>query len=101
MSDVGAGLREGDLLTVTQALRRLPVGRSTMYALIDSGELPSYRVRALGSCRGRVLVHRTDLEAFVQRSRRVAPKAPTVPDVDALLRRVRTRRQAIGPPNGE
>lgn len=100
--DSGAALREGDLLTVAQALRLVPVGRSTLYALIESGELPCYRVTALGSRRGRVLVHRGDLEAFVARARHVAPTAAVVaPDVDALLSRVRARRRGIGPPNGE
>lgn len=90
--DEGERLRRGDLLTIAQALAFLPVGRSTLYALIESGDLPSYRIRAFGLRRGRVLVHKRDLEAFIESARHVAPKAPTVPDVDALLERVRRRR---------
>jgi len=94
-------LAEGDLLTVPQALRLLPVGKSTLYALCDSGQLPHYRVTALGSRRGRVLLARADLEAFVQRAHHGAARAPVAPDVDDLLRRVRGRRNGIGPPNRE
>ncbi len=91
MSEAGAGLREGDLLTVAQALRLVPVGRSTLYALIESGDLPCYRVTALGARRGRVLVHRGDLEAYLARARHAGTRAPVAPDVDALLERVRRR----------
>jgi len=97
MSEASGRLRESDLMTVPQALRLLPIGRSTMYALIDSGDLPSCRVGALGSRRGRVLIHRADLEAFVERARGVAPRAAKTPDVDALLRRVRSRGGARAP----
>lgn len=88
-------------MTVPQALKLLPVGRATFYRLIEEGQIPCCRVRALGSRRGRVLIHRGDLEAFVERTRQAAPRAPVAPDVDALLRRVRSRRPRIGPPNGE
>jgi len=94
-------LREGDLLTVPQALRLVPVGKATLYRLIEEGQIPCCRVRAFGSRRGRVLVLRADLEAFVQRTRQAAPRAPVAPDVDALLSRVRARRRGIGAPNGE
>lgn len=99
MSD--AGLREGDLLTIAQARKLVPLARSTFYALIESGGLPCYRFRAAGSRGGRVLVARADLEAFVARSRHVATRGPVAPDVDALLRRVRGGRNGIGPPNRE
>lgn len=91
MSEQRQTLAEGDLMTVPQALRLVPVGRATLYALIESGELPHYRVQALGSRRGRVLVHRADLEAFVQRARQAATRAPVAPDVDALLEKVRRK----------
>jgi excisionase family DNA binding protein len=94
-------LAEGDLLTAAQVLKILPVGKATLYALAASGELPSFRVTALGSRGGRVLFHRSDVEAFVQRARQAAPRAPVGVDADELLRRVRARRQGIGPPNGE
>lgn len=97
----GEHLAEGDILTAAQVLKLLPVGRSTLYALAASGELPSLRVRACGSRRGRLLFHRGDVEAFVERARHAAPRAPVAPDVDDLLRRVRARRNGIGPPNRE
>ena len=62
-------LSEGDFLTVAQVLRILPMGRSTLYALIDSGQLPHYRVSAARSHRGRILIHRADLEAYIEKSR--------------------------------
>ena len=81
----------GDLLTVPQALAILPVGRSTLYQLIEEGQLPAIRVRTVASRRGRVLVRRADLDAFIEKSRRSAAVAPTRVDVDSLLRKVRSR----------
>ncbi len=83
------GLRTGDLLTVAEVLRIVPIGRSTVYALIDSGQLPSYRVSVAGSRRGRVLIAKADLEAFLAGSRQAATRAPVRVDVDGLLRKVR------------
>ena len=57
------------LLTIRQVLAILPVGRSSLYALVDSGQLPSYRVSPAGSRRGRILIHRADLDAFIEKSR--------------------------------
>ena len=83
------GLRTGDLLTVAEVLRIVPIGRSTVYALIDSGQLPSYRVSVAGSRRGRVLIAKADLEAFLAGARQAATRAPTHVDVDQLLKQVR------------
>jgi len=85
-------LAEGDLLTLQHALRLLPVGRSTLYALIESGQLPHYRISSAGSRRGRVLIARRDLEAFVAGARQTATRAPGRVDVDAIRERVRRRR---------
>ena len=82
-------LRDGDLLTVAQVLRIVPLSKTTVYALVDSGELPSYRVSVAGSRRGRVLIARADLEAFVEGARQAATRAPVRVDVDDLLREVR------------
>ncbi len=82
-------IREGDLLTVAQVLRIVPLGKTTVHALIDSGQLPSYRVSAAGSRRGRVLIARADLEAFLAGARQAATRAPVRVDVDKLLERVR------------
>jgi excisionase family DNA binding protein len=82
-------LEEGDLLTIEQVRRLLPLGRSTIYALVKTGQLPCYRVRAAGSRRGRLLIARRDLEAYLDRARQAAPRAPTRVDVDGLLRKVR------------
>ena len=59
----------GDLLTIRQALDVLPVGRSTLYSLVAEGTIPSLRVRCAGSRRGRILIRRADLEAFIEKSR--------------------------------
>ncbi len=84
-------LHGGDFLTVAQVLRIVPLSKTTVYALVDSGQLPSYRVSAAGSRRGRVLIARRDLEAFLDQSRTGAPRASKRVDVDDLLERVRTR----------
>ncbi len=84
-------LREGDLLTIPQVLRVVPVGRSTIYAAISAGRLPAYRVQAAPGRRGRLLISRADLAAFLHCSRTGGHTAPTPPrlDVDDLLSRVR------------
>ena len=83
-------LAEGDLLTVAQALRLMPVSRSAFYRLLDAGEIPSVRLGGVGGPRARVLVLRIDLERFIERrrvgatGRRVARVSP-----DELLTRIR------------
>jgi excisionase family DNA binding protein len=89
-----SALREGDLLTVAQVLRLLPVSRSALYQLAAEGVLPSFRVGAPGSGRGRFLFWRADIEAYVERARQGARRAPVRPDADAVLARVRARRGA-------
>ncbi len=79
----------GDFLTVPQVLRIVPLSKTTVYGLIDSGQLPSYRVLGAGSRRGRVLIAKADLEAFLAGARQSATQAPVRVDVDDLLRRVR------------
>ena len=59
----------GDFLTVAQILTILPIGRSTIYSLVQSGELRSYRVGATRRRTGRILVARADLDAFISKSR--------------------------------
>jgi excisionase family DNA binding protein len=86
-------LGRGDLLTVPQALEILPVGRSTLYALCDSGAIPHYRIRAAGSQRGRILIAREDLEAYLAGARQSATRTPTRVDVDGILARVRRERR--------
>ena len=84
-------LAPGDFLTVPQVLAVLPVGKSTLYALIESGQLPHYRVSAAGSRRGRILLARSDVEALVRNARQEACQAPVRVDVDTVVRRIRTR----------
>ena len=85
-----AVLAAGDLLTIRQALEILPVGRSTLYALCDSGELPCFRVGATPRRRGRLLIHRDDLTTFLENSRQARALAPQRVDVDAILKRLRS-----------
>ena len=82
-------LAPGDFLSVAEILRIVPLSKTTVYALVDSGQLPSYRVSAAGSRRGRVLIARADLEAFLAGARQTATQAPVRVDVDRLLREVR------------
>jgi hypothetical protein len=90
-------LRPGDLLSVEQALALLPVGRTMLYALLAERAIPSIRVATVGSRRGRVLVVRAGLDAYVASlqgpavARPVARRGAGV-DVDAL--RVRVLREA-------
>ncbi len=84
-------LEPGDLLTVRQALAIVPVGRSSLYELLKEGRLPAYRVQVAPGRRGRLLIHREDLEVFAESCRtggHTAPKKARV-DVDDVLSRVR------------
>ena len=74
---------------MAEVLRIVPLSRTTIYTLVDSGQLPSYRVSVAGSRRGRVLIAKADLEAFLVDARQAAIQAPVPVDVDKLLERVR------------
>ncbi len=87
---------EGDLLTIVQVRRILPVAKSTIYGLVESGQLPHYRVGATGRHRGRILVARADLDAYLAKSRQARPVAPTRLDLDAIHARVRNGGAARG-----
>lgn len=89
-------LGAGDLLTVRAALAILPVGKTLLYQLIRDGEIPAVRVRSAGSPRGRILLYRADLAAYVERARDGATVAPVSPDIDAIHARVR-RNLATSP----
>ena len=85
-------LAPGDLLSVPQVLALVPIGRSTLYQLIEDGELPAYRVGATRRRRGRILVAKADLIAFLARSRQARTGAPTRVDVDGILDSIRNGR---------
>ncbi len=89
-------LRDGDLLTVGQVLRIVPLSKTTVYALVESGQLPSYRVKTAGSRRGHVLIARRDLEAFVEKCRDSRTCAPTRANVDTILSDMRDRKRGTG-----
>lgn len=83
-------LEPGDLLSVPQALRLLPVSKATMYRLVSRGEVPALRIPTAGGGGGRVLISRQGLEDFVRRMLSEAPKA--VPEsVDEILARTDRR----------
>ena len=84
-------LTDGDLLSIPQVQRLVPIGKSSLYALVASGELPSYRVRIAGGGRGRVFVARADLEAFIEGARQTATRQPVRVDVDVIRDRIRRR----------
>lgn len=86
-----SALKEGDLLTLQQGLRLLPVGRATLYRLVGEGALPSIRVSSAGCRRGRILLFRRGIEDYVEKQRVGSPPpAPARIDPDALLARVRS-----------
>ena len=90
-------LREGDLLSIRQVQRLMPVGRTTLYALVQSGQLPHHRIQVHGSRRARILIAREDVEAFLAATRQVrAPQTGRL-DVDQIVAKVRRRTR----PNGE
>jgi len=80
----------GDLLTVAEALRILPVGRSTIYRMIEAGRLSALRVPSTGSRRGRVLVLRSSLDELIASGlrRQVAASSAGETTSDTIAARV-------------
>jgi hypothetical protein len=95
MSETGERLREGDLMTVPQVLRLVPISKSALYELAAEGILPSFRAGAPGSRRGRLLFWRGDIEVYVARARQAATRAPARPDADGVLAKVRARGRGL------
>jgi excisionase family DNA binding protein len=48
------------LLSIPEAMKRLSIGRTKLYALLKTGELKARRIY------GRTLIAREDLESFIQ-----------------------------------
>jgi excisionase family DNA binding protein len=82
---------EATLLTIEEVRDHLRISRSLAYKLCEEGTLPSIRVASAGSRRGRLLVHRDDLDRYVARLWGEAGARPTRVDVDAIRDRVRRR----------
>jgi hypothetical protein len=80
-----------DLMTVGEVRRALRIGRSLAYRLCTDGTIPSARIASAGSRRGRLVVRRRDLEAYVERLFGNQPPPAGKVDVDQLLAGVRGR----------
>lgn len=89
-------LQPGDLLTVPQALKLVPIGRSTLYRLVESGQLAHYRLDATGRRKGRILVRRADLDELLEKCHQPARRRSRAVDVDAIRDRVRRRFRSDG-----
>jgi len=87
-------LREGDLLTVQQALEILPVGRTLLYQLVEEGQIRSIRCKSVGSRRGRILILLNSLEEYIRGQQAPVPRVGAKVSVDDLLGRTgrRTKR---------
>jgi hypothetical protein len=79
-----------DLLSIDEVRRALRIGKSLAYRLCTDGTIPSARIASVGSRRGRLVVRRRDLEAYVDRLFGNRP-TPAKLDVGAVLARVRRR----------
>ena len=66
-------LEVGGYITIKEALRLLPVGKSTMYRLVEDGEIEGMKVGV------RVLVLRRSLEQY-ERTNRIRPVLGDDPD---------------------
>ena len=71
-------LEPGAYIPVKEALVLLPVGKSTMYRLLEGGEIEGTRIS------GRVLVLRASLEQYA-RTQTIRPRAT---DPDAIRARI-------------
>jgi len=92
MEDRCGSLQAGDMLTIAQVQQLLPLGRTSIYALCESGELVHYRVGAAGRRRGRILIHRADLSKYLEQTRQARPVTSQPVDVDQILADLRSRR---------
>lgn len=81
----------GDIISLSEALRLLPISKGLMLRLLADGSIPHIRVRAIGSRRGRVLIERAGLEGYV--ATLLQPGAPreVKVDVDKIRAEVRAR----------
>jgi len=89
-------LRPGDWLSVREALALLPVGKSMLYRLVGEGRIPAIRVASVGSRRGKWLVERAGLEAYVARLRAATTSREVKVDVDQVRDRLRRHRGGTG-----
>jgi excisionase family DNA binding protein len=85
-----------ELLSVAAALRLLPIGRSTLYALIQDGQIPALRIGAAGSRHKRILIDRRDLLSFIESARHARPQTPGRVDVDGILNNLRGGARKTG-----
>jgi excisionase family DNA binding protein len=83
---------DGDLLTIKQARRILPVSQSRMYELVAAGEVPAIRVPSAGGGRGRWLVVRSGLDRYIRARLRDRPTRPLVETPDSILARIERKR---------
>lgn len=82
---------ECELLTLDEVRRILRISKSLAYRLCDDGTLPCARIAALGSRRGRYVVRRSDLQAYLDRLFAAAQPREVPLEVDAILATVRHR----------
>lgn len=76
------------LLTVLQAAERLGVSDDTVRNLVHAGKLSYVRVTT-GDKKGPLRFTEADLDAFIQRNRRVAAAEKEYPDVSRVPHRKR------------
>jgi len=106
---VSGRIEEGDLLTIAQARRILPLSKASLHRLADAGELLAIRARVSGRARGRRLFLRSSIDDYVRRQiEEAAPPPPSESEslpsdtVDDILKRLeaderRRRRGRTGP----
>lgn len=81
-------MRDDEVLTPRQVMRRLNVGKSLVYQLAADGTIPSIRIRSAGSRRGALRFFASDVEAYLARLRAESRGQALAPDPDEIRRRV-------------
>ncbi len=84
------GLEAGDLVTVAQALELVPISKSLMYALLEAGEIEHVAISSVGSSKGRKLILRASLEAYVD-AHTVRRKVARLVSIDQVIREEKKR----------
>ena len=91
-------LAPGDLLTVPQLRRLLPLSKSAIYRLLEGGAIRGCRVSSTGARRGSWLVERRSVEEFVAErfaeAKAEVAEAKAKTTSDDILRRLQGGRGA-------
>jgi len=87
----GNAVTSADLLVIAEVASLLRISKSLSYRLCTDGTIPSARVAGVASRRGRLVVRRQDVDAYIDRLFAGTDKTATM-----VALREASRRYALG-----